>query len=287
MKEGKGSDVLSMGQFLDFAVDRILNNRAGGSWHTILAASVVPMITTFFMWRARTTVEVSDPEKCQWIQLWLSHQYTAVQRVRHLFLAPCNYRQSDRHSYNTRHGEDRNHDSSQGRFAPPAFTFLPAKGVSAWVFFMGWPVSVAASRFQESNRVPGYKLTIWFAPRGTTIATALLLQGRQEWVAKRALKTEIWLVKTRHSPTCFDITSKKSRPLDSVIVEGGIKEELLADMTHFLDSEEWYVRKGIPYRRGYLLYGPPGCGVSPTKKKIVTSNKHTTQSIYLSCVRLI
>ena len=28
----------------------------------------------------------------------------------------------------------------------------------------------------------------------------------------------------------------------------------------FLSSQNWYRDRGIPYRRGYLLHGPPGCG---------------------------
>lgn len=82
------------------------------------------------------------------------------------------------------------------------------------------------------------------------------------WLAKRAQKTEIWMQRDYHSPTSFKITTKKSRPLNSVIVEDKIRDALLADTKRFLQSEEWYVRKGIPYRRGYLLYGPPGCGKS-------------------------
>ncbi len=35
---------------------------------------------------------------------------------------------------------------------------------------------------------------------------------------------------------------------------------LLDDMVRFLDSESWYAQRGIPYHRGYLLYGPGGCG---------------------------
>lgn len=35
-------------------------------------------------------------------------------------------------------------------------------------------------------------------------------------------------------------------------------EALLVDCREFLDSEQWYAHHGIPYRRGYLLYGPPG-----------------------------
>ncbi|PHJ15792.1 bcs1 family isoform 9 [Cystoisospora suis] len=30
----------------------------------------------------------------------------------------------------------------------------------------------------------------------------------------------------------------------------------------FLSSCGWYIDRGIPYRRGYLLHGPPGCGKS-------------------------
>jgi len=73
-------------------------------------------------------------------------------------------------------------------------------------------------------------------------------------------KQRFGLTSLATAPPCFDITTKNSRPLESVIIERGIKESLLADTKQFLQSEEWYTRKGIPYRRGYLLYGPPGCG---------------------------
>ena len=29
-----------------------------------------------------------------------------------------------------------------------------------------------------------------------------------------------------------------------------------------MQSSSWYIDRGIPYRRGYLLHGPPGCGKS-------------------------
>lgn len=52
------------------------------------------------------------------------------------------------------------------------------------------------------------------------------------------------------------------RPLQSVILDEGIKERILADVKDFMGRKEWYVERGIPYRRGYLLYGPPGTGKS-------------------------
>jgi chaperone BCS1 len=52
------------------------------------------------------------------------------------------------------------------------------------------------------------------------------------------------------------------RPLDSVILANGLMDDLLEDSKTFLARREWYVQRGIPYRRGYLLHGPPGTGKS-------------------------
>lgn len=52
------------------------------------------------------------------------------------------------------------------------------------------------------------------------------------------------------------------RPLESVVLEDGLAEEIVADVREFLGSADWYVQRGIPYRRGYLFHGPPGSGKS-------------------------
>jgi chaperone BCS1 len=55
---------------------------------------------------------------------------------------------------------------------------------------------------------------------------------------------------------------RRKRPLDSVILDEGIKERVVDDVKDFLGSGRWYYDRGIPYRRGYLLHGPPGSGKS-------------------------
>ena len=50
------------------------------------------------------------------------------------------------------------------------------------------------------------------------------------------------------------------RLLDSVILEPGEKEQLVADIAKFKASKARYAQLGVPYHRGYLLYGPPGTG---------------------------
>uniref|UniRef100_A0A4X1UJE2 Mitochondrial chaperone BCS1 n=1 Tax=Sus scrofa TaxID=9823 RepID=A0A4X1UJE2_PIG len=50
---------------------------------------------------------------------------------------------------------------------------------------------------------------------------------------------------------------RRRRPLNSVVLEQGLADRIVRDIREFIDNPS-----GIPYRRGYLLYGPPGCGKS-------------------------
>eukprot|EP01126_Amoeba_proteus_P009403 TRINITY_DN13556_c0_g1_i1.p1 TRINITY_DN13556_c0_g1~~TRINITY_DN13556_c0_g1_i1.p1 ORF type:complete len:476 (-),score=94.03 TRINITY_DN13556_c0_g1_i1:367-1719(-) len=52
------------------------------------------------------------------------------------------------------------------------------------------------------------------------------------------------------------------RPFDSVILQNDLSDSLHDDVKEFLENPQWYLSRGIPYRRGYLLHGPPGCGKS-------------------------
>lgn len=55
---------------------------------------------------------------------------------------------------------------------------------------------------------------------------------------------------------------RRKRPLHSVILDSGLSSFMLDDIKQFLLKANWYSDRGIPYRRGFLLYGPPGCGKS-------------------------
>lgn len=52
------------------------------------------------------------------------------------------------------------------------------------------------------------------------------------------------------------------RTLESVCLDSELMNFLVEDISDYLspDSAAWYGSRGIPYRRGYLLYGKPGCG---------------------------
>lgn len=52
------------------------------------------------------------------------------------------------------------------------------------------------------------------------------------------------------------------RSVDSVVLDENVANNLVKDVITWIESAQWYRDRGIPYRRGYLLHGPPGSGKS-------------------------
>jgi hypothetical protein len=53
------------------------------------------------------------------------------------------------------------------------------------------------------------------------------------------------------------LASRRKRPLNSIVLDPGIKDRLVNDAREFLASQDWYATRGIPFRRGYLLVCSP------------------------------
>lgn len=62
--------------------------------------------------------------------------------------------------------------------------------------------------------------------------------------------------------------SNNKRSIDSVILKNNLKEIIKNDVKSFISSEDWYTERDIPYTRGYLFYGIPGCGKTSMIKAI-------------------
>src|SRR5690606_10613681 len=50
------------------------------------------------------------------------------------------------------------------------------------------------------------------------------------------------------------------RAFDSVLIPESSLNKITKTLEEFVNSEQWYVERGIPYQLGILLYGPPGTG---------------------------
>lgn len=107
---------------------------------------------------------------------------------------------------------------------------------------------------------PFETITLTTLYRDRHIFTDLLREAQSKAQRKVEGKTVIY---TSYGPEWRPFGQpRRKRTIDSVILDEGLKEDLLDDMKDFLSSAKWYADRGIPYRRGYLLYGPPGSGKS-------------------------
>lgn len=88
----------------------------------------------------------------------------------------------------------------------------------------------------------------------------MLQEAKQDALSKEEGKT---IVFTSYGPDWRPFGSpRRRRSLDTVVLNGSIASDIVKDVKQFLESSAWYYDRGIPYRRGYLLYGPPGSGKS-------------------------
>ncbi|WP_036280867.1 AAA family ATPase [Methylocystis sp. ATCC 49242] len=53
---------------------------------------------------------------------------------------------------------------------------------------------------------------------------------------------------------------RRKRGLDTVFVDQSIKDRLVSRFSWFQGAEEWHASRGIPWKLGVVLHGPPGTG---------------------------
>jgi hypothetical protein len=67
------------------------------------------------------------------------------------------------------------------------------------------------------------------------------------------------------------------RSITSLVLKKGQKERIVADVTRFVKSEEWYISRDLDWKRGYLFYGLCGTGKTSLIKGLA---KMTERNIY-------
>ena len=98
--------------------------------------------------------------------------------------------------------------------------------------------------------------------KNTEILQSLFEEAIQHEHEKiKPVGTPILLLNTGCYPIswCEEVL-KAPKLLDTVILDEEKKTFIYEDIQTFYNNRQWYQNVSIPYRRGYLLYGPPGCG---------------------------
>lgn len=189
-----------------------------------------------------TTLEVPSKDKSyHWLLQWISAHASHTQHLS----AETSFQQLENGSIKTR------------------FDFVPSPGIHFFRYGRTW---VRVERNREKQMVdfqtgsPWETVTLTALGRDRTLYFKILEQARKMALHQMEGKT-IMYTAVGADWRQFGY-SRKRRPISSVILDRGVAEAILGDVSEFIRNPLWYMDRGIPYRRGYLLYGPPGCGKS-------------------------
>lgn len=141
--------------------------------------------------------------------------------------------------------------------------FTPAEGTHYFVFRGRF---LCFSRVTEEQRAPllrPEKLYLSCLGRDPGILKELLTEAQRAYVERDGAKIVIY--RGQKDFGNFDwvrCMARPPRPLSTVVLDEAQKQAFVDDLKDYLHprTKRWYFNRGIPYRRGYLLHGPPGTG---------------------------
>lgn len=227
-------------------------------------------IETYFM----STVDIrTDDEIYNILMGWVAAQRFSQGARR--FVVNTNL--NSRSWYLWRWDEDEDEEDGEGE-ADTSATTKPKKALSYTPSFgthYFWYKSRLLLFKRSSNREQSSymlvsereEISISCFGRDPWVLKELLHEARSLYTEKDQKKTLIYRGTTKSGtvePTWQRCMARSPRPFSTVILNEAIKKKLVDDVTDYLEpaTQRWYSNRGIPYRRGYLLHGPPGTGKS-------------------------
>jgi len=149
-----------------------------------------------------------------------------------------------------------------GNFTSMNFEFVPGPGQHIIRYKNNF---MLVQRFREqqldfNTGKPWEKIQFTFFGKNTQLFENILNDAYEVSSQKEENKTTIY---TNWGSEWREFGQPRTkRLLESVVLDKGVAEKIMADVLEWTNSADWYRDRGIPYRRGYLLHGPPGSGKS-------------------------
>ena len=149
--------------------------------------------------------------------------------------------------------------------------FTPSEGTH-YFWFNGRPLAFIREKQDDKSSGGGYygygtkaseRLYISCIGRDPAVLKELLLEAQRCYVAKDNNNTVIYRGHKSGSYTEWSrCMSRAPRAMSTVVLDKAQKDAFIDDIKEYLHprTRRWYSNRGIPYRRGYLLHGPPGTG---------------------------
>jgi len=157
---------------------------------------------------------------------------------------------------------------------------IPAPGYH-WFWRSGRPFRVGFYRNEETNTMrPQRRELLIFRTIGRQ--QSVLWEFVNDVVACHRKNTAVRSYLYVYNDGWSYVEAYVPRLLESVVLQSGEKERLLADITKFKASQKRYQSLGVPYHRGYLFYGPPGTGKTSLVSAIAARFRMSIYAINLA-----
>ncbi|EFA77253.1 AAA ATPase domain-containing protein [Heterostelium album PN500] len=141
----------------------------------------------------------------------------------------------------------------------PEFKLLPTGTV--WIRYKGYLVYIVRES-SEKRSIDGMRedfIDVTILRGDLEIVKDLINTAMEYSINLNKDKTKIYSLEP-HSQFWECISIQPKRSIESVILDSNIGQKVIEDVDNFINGKQWYINTGVPYRRGYLLFGPPGTG---------------------------
>ena len=130
-----------------------------------------------------------------------------------------------------------------------------------------------------ARRVISVEIPLVFPPADMPISMSS--SGQHWFIAHREDAAKVLLLlqqvqdeTERYLETAYGRSRLQARyDWDSVVMDANVRRMVRSDFELFFHREEWFRQHNLPYRRGYLFWGPPGNGKTATIR-VMASHPH-------------